>query len=92
MPGDEGGSVLAAQNLAQPAHVIGQPGHLELGRGDAVPLRLQLLYHGTPAGAVGPGAVDQDDVGQRSHVEFLSRMRQLGSDSPTARTDHTVER
>ena len=68
MPGNEGWPVLAGQDLAQPGDVIGQPGHRELGCGDVVPVGLQALDDGAPTGAVGPGSVHKDDVGQRSHV------------------------
>jgi hypothetical protein len=30
VPGDDGGTVLQVQHLAQPGHVIGQPGQREL--------------------------------------------------------------
>jgi hypothetical protein len=40
VPGNDGWPVLAGQDLAQPGDVIGQPGHRELGCGDAVPVGL----------------------------------------------------
>src|SRR4029453_9877092 len=61
---DNGWPVLAGQDLARPGDVVGQPGQRELGCGDAVPVGLQVLDDGAPTGAVGPGAVHEDDVGQ----------------------------
>jgi len=81
VPGNDGWPVLAGQDLAQPGDVIGQPGHRELGCGDAVPVGLQVLDNGAPTGAVGPGAVHEDDVGQRSHVRAPSRSA-LDYDNP----------
>jgi hypothetical protein len=40
---DDGWAVLVGQDLAQPGDVIGQPGHRELGCGDAVAVGLQVL-------------------------------------------------
>jgi hypothetical protein len=62
VPGYEGWPVLAGQDPAQPGDVIGQPGQRELGCGDRVAVGLEVLDDGAPTGAVGPGAVHQDDV------------------------------
>ena len=68
VPGNDGRPVLAGQDLAQPGDVSGQRGLRELGCGDPVPVGLQVLDDGAPTGAIGPGAMNEDDVGQRSEV------------------------
>ena len=75
VPGNQGWPVLAGQDLTQPGDIIGQRGQRELGCSDAVPVGLQLLDNGAPTGAVGPGAVHEDDVGQRSHDGAPSSLR-----------------
>src|SRR5207244_3252007 len=55
----------------EPGHVVGQRGLGELRRGDTVAVSLQLLDDVIPARAVRPGAVDQDNVRQRSHCVVL---------------------
>ena len=57
--------------VRDPIDVVGQPAQLELRRGDAVTLCLQVLDDGAPTRAVGPGAVHEDDVGQRGHASVL---------------------
>jgi hypothetical protein len=68
VPGDDGGAVLQVQHLAQPGNIVGQCGQRELGCADVVAVGLQALDDRAPAGAVGPCAVDEDDV--RSGVHF----------------------
>ena len=63
VPGDDRGAVLEVQHLAQPGDVVGQGGHRELRGGDVVTAGLQPLDDTAPAGAIGPRAVDQDNVG-----------------------------
>ncbi len=72
MPGNDGRPVLASQDPAQPGDIVGQPGQRDLGCGDAVAVCLQVLDDGAPTGPVGSGAVDEDDVGHRSHVRAPS--------------------
>ena len=75
--GDDGGTVLAVQHLAQPGDIIRQRGLRELGRGDGVAAGLQALDDGAPARAVGPRAVDDDEVRPRIHGDssFPERRR-----------------
>jgi len=62
--GDDGRAILAVQHLPQPGDVVGQGRLRELGCGDGEAGGLQALDDGAPAGAVGPCAVDEDDVRQ----------------------------
>src|SRR6202023_3047776 len=66
--GHDGGAVLEVQHLAQPGDVIGQRGQRELGGGDPVAVGLQALDDAAPAGAVGPRAVDENDVRSGVHL------------------------
>src|SRR2546423_6452682 len=65
--GDDGRAVLGGQHLAQPGDVIRQRGQRKLGCCDVVAVGLQALDDGAPTGAVGPRAVDKDDVRYRVH-------------------------
>ena len=65
--GDDGRAVLAGQHLAQPGNVSVQRGLRELGRGDVVAVGLQALDDRAPAGAVGPCAVNEDDIRMNTH-------------------------
>jgi hypothetical protein len=65
--GDDGRAVLAGQHLAQPGNVSGQRGLRKLGRGYLVAVGLQALDDRAPARAVGPGAVDEDDIRSITH-------------------------
>jgi hypothetical protein len=67
MTGDDRRAVLAGQHLAQPGHISGQRGLGELGRDDLVAVGLQALDDRAPAGAIGPPAVDQDDIRPDTH-------------------------
>jgi len=55
-------AVLAVQHLAQPGDVSAQRGLRELGCRDVVAIGLQALDDSAPTRAVGPRAVDQDDI------------------------------
>jgi hypothetical protein len=67
MASDKRRAVLAAQHLAEPRDVIGECGHRKLGSRDVVTTGLQPLDDRAPAGAIGPRAVDKNDV----HLSFL---------------------
>ena len=60
--------VLAVEHLAQPRDVVGECRHRKLRRGDAEAVRLQAFDDCAPAGAIGPGAVDENDVRVTVHV------------------------
>jgi hypothetical protein len=68
VPGDDGGAVLEVQHLAQPGHVVGQRGQRELGRGDMVTVGLQAFDDVAPARALGPCAVDENDIRSGVHL------------------------
>jgi hypothetical protein len=68
VPGEDGGTVLEIQHLAQPGHVIGQRGQWELGCGDVVTVGLQALDDVAPARALGPCTVDENDVRSGVHL------------------------
>src|ERR1700722_17690305 len=82
VPGDDGGAVLQVQHLAQPGNVIGERGQRELRRGDVVAVGLQALDDAAPAGALGPGAVDEDDVRSGVHLGSLRSRFLLPSCEP----------
>src|SRR5690348_14871847 len=68
VPGDDGGAVLQVQHLAQPGNVVGQRGQRELGCGDVIAAGLEALDDAAPARAVGPCAVDENDVRPGVHL------------------------
>jgi hypothetical protein len=73
---DDRRTILAAEHLAQARDVIGERSQGELGGGDRVVGGLQALHHVAPARALGPRAVDEDDIrlAVGCHgVSFLSR-------------------
>jgi hypothetical protein len=69
MPHDDGRPFLAGEHLPQPRHVIRQFRQRELWSSDVVTGRLKQLDGGTPAGAVRPRAVDENDVRLISHFD-----------------------
>ena len=94
VPGDDGGAVLEVQDLAQPGHVIGQRGQRELRCRDMVAVGLQALDDAAPARALGPCAVDENDIRSgvhlcgpfvvRSYCHLAARGRRRGIRSTTA--------
>ncbi len=59
---------MEVQHLAHAGDVVGQRGQRELGCGDVVAVGLQALDDAAPAGAVGPCAVDENDVRSSIHL------------------------
>src|SRR5438132_10612079 len=68
---DDRGAVLELEHLAQPRDVVGKRAERELRRSDLEAVCLEVLDDAAPAGPVGPGAVDEDDVGPTVHGEPL---------------------
>ena len=73
MAGDDRRAGLQAQDVTQTFDVVGDGAQSELRRGDVVAVGLQALDDGAPARAVGPGAVDEDEIGRVGHREVLLR-------------------
>ena len=73
---DDRGALLELEHLAQPRDVVGERAQRELRRSHLEALSLEALDHAAPAGSVGPGAVDENDV--RSSVHFDSLLRSCG--------------
>ncbi len=65
--GDDGGPVLELEHLAESRDVIRKRGERKLGRAHLEAFGLQAFDHAAPAGPVGPGSVDEDDVGAIAH-------------------------
>ena len=62
VPGDHRRATLKAKHVAQSRDVVGERCLGKLGSGDVVAVGLEALDDRAPAGAVGPRAVDEDDV------------------------------
>jgi hypothetical protein len=62
MTGEDGRAVLAGEDVPQAGDIVLGRGLGELRGGDVVALGLQALDHSTPAGPVGPGAMDEDNI------------------------------
>ena len=67
MTGDDGGAVLELEHLAQTRDVVGKRVERELRRSDLEAVCLEALDDAAPAGAVGPGAMDKNDVRPAVH-------------------------
>src|SRR6266852_2144924 len=65
---DDRGSLLELEHLAQPRDVVCERAERKLRRSDLEAVCLELFDDAAPAGPVGPGAVDKNDV--RSAVHF----------------------
>src|SRR6266704_5981203 len=61
-------AVLEVEYLAQPGDVVGERGQRELRRSDLEAVCLEALDDAAPAGPVGPGAVDKNDVRSAVHL------------------------
>jgi len=68
--GDDRRALLELQYLTQAGDVVGERRQRELGCRDVEAVGLQPLDDGTPARTIGPGAVDEDDVGSVFMYEF----------------------
>src|SRR5207302_9507514 len=68
---DDGRAVLELEYLAQPRDVVCERAERELRRSDLEAVCLELLDDAAPAGPVGPGAMDKNDVGPTIHREPL---------------------
>jgi hypothetical protein len=64
---DDRRTILASQYVPKPSDVVRQLRQRELWRCDAVPRGLQALDGRAPAGAVGPRAVNEDDIRPITH-------------------------
>ena len=69
---DDRGALLELEHLAQPRDVVGERAQRELRRSHLEALRLEALDHAAPAGSVGPGAVDENDVRPSVHCRLPS--------------------
>src|SRR5712691_4621035 len=65
---DDRRAVLELEYLAQPADVVGKRGQRELRRPHLEALCLEALDDAAPAGPVGPGAMDENDVRPAVHL------------------------
>jgi hypothetical protein len=85
VPGDDRRAVLKRQDLPQACDIVCDGRQRELGRRDPVAGGLQALDDAGLGGAVGPGAVDEDDVRLVGHAGFLS-VRVAWAQTTMART------
>jgi hypothetical protein len=69
------------EHLTQPGDVVGERGQRDMGRPYLESVRLEALDHSAPAGHVGPGAMDENDVHRAGHVvpHSLLELRTWGS-------------
>src|SRR5262245_6685742 len=74
------GCQLIGVPIAQPGDVVGERGQRELRRSHLESVRLEALDDAASAGPVGPGAVNEDNVGPAVHPE-PSFARSCGSAS-----------
>src|SRR5438128_8561296 len=65
---DDRRAVLELEYLAQPRDVVGERAERELRRSDLEPFCLEALDDVAPAGPVGPGAMDENDVRPVVHL------------------------
>src|SRR5229473_1422800 len=70
--GDDRGTVLELEHLAQPRDVLGQRVERELRRSDLEAVCLEAFDDAAPGGPVGPGAMDENDVRSAVHCPLPS--------------------
>src|SRR5712691_6440843 len=65
---DDRRAVLELEHLAQPRDVVCERGQRELRRSDLEAVCLEALDNAAPAGPIGPGAMDENDVWPAVHL------------------------
>jgi hypothetical protein len=71
VPDDDRRAVLELEHLAQPCDVVGERAHGELGRPYLEAICLEAPDDAAPAGPIGPGAMDENNVWPAVHCRPL---------------------